>query len=94
MDSSPHSLSELSTRCQLCREDVHERLNSLDRRMLAMEITVRGEDGRNGLKAQLRDLIDRFDQFEKKSIRWIAVGTSIPGVVVSVVAVLKFFGHL
>jgi hypothetical protein len=36
----------------------------------------------------------RFDQFEKKAIRWIAVGTSLPGVVLAVVAVLKFFGRI
>jgi hypothetical protein len=46
------------------------------------------------MKAQLRNLIDRFDHFEKRAIRLIAVGTSLPGVVVGVVAVLKFFGKL
>jgi len=53
VDNSTHSVGEISSRCQLCREDVNERINSLDRRLLALEITVRGEDGRNGMKAQL-----------------------------------------
>lgn len=67
---------------------------ALDRRLLALEIIVRGEDGRNGMKAQLTGLCERFDAFEKKAIRWIAVGTSLPGVVVAVVAILRFLGKL
>jgi len=87
-------LHDLSDRCELCRESVRERLAAFDRRLLALEIIVRGEDGRNGMKAQLTGLCERFDAFEKKAIRWIAIGTSLPGVVVGVVAVLKFLGRL
>ena len=87
-------LHELADRCDLCRESVRDRLGVFDRRLLALEIIVRGEDGRNGMKAQLTGLCERFDAFEKKAIRWIAVGTSLPGVVVGVVAVLKFLGRL
>jgi hypothetical protein len=43
------------------------------------------------MKAQLSV---RFDAFEKKAIRWIAVGTSLPGIVVAVVALLKFLGRI
>jgi hypothetical protein len=46
------------------------------------------------MKTQLTGLCERFDAFEKKAIRWIAIGTSLPGVVVGVVAVLKFLGRL
>ena len=88
------SLHDLADRCDLCRESVRDRLAAFDRRLLALEIVVRGEDGRNGMKAQLTGLCERFDAFEKKAIRWIAVGTSLPGVVVGVVAVLKFLGRL
>jgi hypothetical protein len=91
---SNDSLHDLSDRCDLCRESVRDRLASFDRRLLALEIVVRGEDGRNGMKAQLTGLCERFDAFEKKAIRWIAIGTSLPGVVVGVVAVLKFLGRL
>lgn len=87
-------LHDLSDRCDLCRESVRDRLAAFDRRLLALEIIVRGEDGRNGMKAQLTGLCERFDAFEKKAIRWIAVGTSLPGVVVAVVAVLKFLGKM
>ena len=87
-------LHELAQRCDLCREDVRDKLASFDRRLLALEIIVRGEDGRNGMKSQLTALCSRFDAFEKKAIRWIAVGTSLPGMVVGVVAVLRFFGKL
>ena len=89
-----NALHELAGRCDLCRESVRDRLAAFDRRLLALEIVVRGEDGRNGMKAQLTGLCERFDAFEKKAIRWIAVGTSLPGVVVGVVAVLKFLGRL
>ncbi|MEI6492093.1 MAG: hypothetical protein WCO94_06055 [Verrucomicrobiota bacterium] len=92
MNSDP--LHDLADRCDLCRESVRDRLATFDHRLLALEIVVRGEDGRNGMKAQLTGLCERFDQFEKKAIRWIAVGTSLPGVVVAVVVVLKFLGRL
>ena len=88
------SLHDLADRCDLCRESVRDRLAAFDRRLLALEIVVRGEDGRNGMKAQLTGLCERFDAFEKKAIRWIAIGTSLPGVVVGVVAVLKFLGRV
>ncbi|MEI6278606.1 MAG: hypothetical protein WCQ16_04375 [Verrucomicrobiae bacterium] len=32
-----------------------------------------------GMKAQLNALCDRFDQFEKKAIRAVAIGASLPG---------------
>lgn len=76
------------------REELREKLAVFDRRLLALEIVVRGEDGHNGMKSQLRTLCERFDQFEKKAIRWIAVGTSLPGIVVAVLAVLKFIGRI
>lgn len=91
---SENPLGDLAGRCELCRESVRERLSAFDRRLLALEIVVRGEDGHNGMKAQLSKLCDRFDAFEKKAIRLIAVGTSLPGVVVAVVAVLRFLGRV
>jgi hypothetical protein len=87
-------LRGLVSRCELCRENVRDRFSAFDRRLLALEIIVRGEDGRNGMKSQLSSLCSRFDLFEKKAIRWIAVGTSFPGIVVAVVAILKFFDRL
>ncbi len=91
---APDHNEQLAQRCEICREDVRDRLSAFDRRLLSLEIIVRGEDGQNGMKAQLTGLCERFDLFEKKAIRWIAVGTSFPGVVVAVIAVLKFFGKL
>lgn len=94
MSTPDHSLHNLAQRCDLCRESVRDRLASFDRRLLALEIVVRGEDGRNGMKSQLTTLCARFDAFEKKAIRVIAICTSLPGVIVAVVAVLRFFGKL
>ena len=91
---SNNPINDLAERCDLCRESVRDRLAAFDRRLLALEIVVRGEDGHNGMKAQLTALCFRFDAFEKKAIRWIAIGTSLPGVVVAVVAVLRFFGRV
>lgn len=51
--------------------------HSADLRLPALEIVVRGEHDRNGMKNQLRGLCDRFDKFERKAIRLIAVGTSL-----------------
>ena len=87
-------LRQLAQQCHACREDVRDRFSLVDRRLLALEITVRGEDGHNGMKSQLKGLCDRFDQFEKKAIRLIAVGTALPGIVAGVVAMLKFLGRL
>jgi len=94
MTAPSDQLHELAEKCTLCREDVKDRLASFDRRLLALEIVVRGEDGHNGMKSQLSKLCDRFDQFEKKAIRLIAIGTALPGIVVAVLGVLKFFGKL
>ena len=85
-------IHDLAARCDHCRESFGEQLTRLDRRLLALEIIVQGEDGHNGMKSQLSKLCERFDAFEKKAIRWIAVGTSLPGIVVAVVAVLRFLG--
>lgn len=89
---TPDSVGQLAERCDLCREDIRTKLTAFDRRLLALEIIVRGEDGRNGMKGQLTELCRQFDIFEKKAIRWIAVGTSLPGVVVGVIAAMKFLG--
>ena len=94
MTAPSDQLHDMSEKCDLCRESVRDKLASFDRRLLALEIVVRGEDGRNGMKSQLTGLCERFDAFEKKAIRVIAIGTSLPGVVVAVVAVLKFLGRV
>jgi hypothetical protein len=94
MSTPEDAPQEFSSRCELCREDMRDRLVTFDHRLLALEIVVRGEDGRNGLKAQLTTLCQRFDAFEKKAIRVIAVATALPGIVVAVVVVLKFLGKV
>jgi len=87
-------IHQLGEQCHACREDVRDRLSMVDRRLLALEITVRGEDGHNGMKSQLKGLCDRFDQFEKKAIRLIAIGTALPGIVAGVVTILRFLGKM
>ena len=67
---------------------------ALDRRLLTLEILVRGEHGENGLKAQVNKLCERFDVFERKAIRIIAIGTALPAIVIAVVAVLRFLGRV
>ena len=94
MSAPEDSLSNLSKRCDLCREDVRDKLATFDHRLLALEIVVRGEDGRNGMKAQLSKLCDRFDAFEKKALRVITIATALPSIVVAVVVVLRFVGRV
>lgn len=94
MNTPDNFLNELPERCDLCRESVRDKLATFDHRLLALEIVVRGEDGRNGMKAQLNTLCERFDQFEKKALRVITIATAIPGIVIAVVAILKFIGKL
>ena len=94
MTAPSEQLHDLSAKCDLCRESVRDKLAAFDRRLLALEIVVRGEDGRNGMKSQLTTLCARFDAFEKKAIRVIAICTSLPGIIVAVVAVLRFLGRV
>ena len=94
MTAPSEQLHELAARCEACREAVRDNLTAVDRRLLALEIVVRGEDGKNGMKSQLNRLCDRFDAFEKKAIRLIAIGTALPGIVVAVLGVLRFIGKL
>ena len=42
----------------------------------------------------LDTLCTRFDAFEKKAIRVIAVASALPGIVAAVFAALRFFGHM
>jgi hypothetical protein len=93
MSTTPE-INDIAARCDLCREDVRDKLAAFDHRLLALEIVVRGEDGRNGMKAQLNTLCQRFDAFEKKALRVIAVATALPGIVVAVVVVLRFIGRV
>ena len=88
------SESPAPERCEYCRENIRDRLVTFDHRLLALEIIVRGEDGNNGMKSQLNTLCQRFDRFEKKAIRVIAVATALPGIVAAVFAALRFFGSL
>lgn len=94
MTAPTDQLHELTQRCEACREAVRDNLTAVDRRLLALEIVVRGEDGRNGMKATLTTLCDRFEQFEKKALRVITVATALPGIVMAVLGVLKFIGKL
>ena len=94
MTAPSEQLHELTQRCEACREAVRDNLVAVDRRLFALEIIVRGEDGKNGMKSQLNRLCDRFDAFEKKAIRLIAIGTALPGIVVAVLGVLRFIGKL
>jgi len=38
--------------------------------------------------------VDRFDQFERKAIRLIAIGTALPGIAAGLMAVLKVVGKI
>lgn len=73
MTVSPEEFHTLANHCETCREEMRDKLAAFDRRLLGLEIVVRGEDGRNGMKSQLNKLCERFDQFEKKAIRLIAI---------------------
>ncbi len=94
MTEQSNQFHESAQRFEIHREEMRDKLAAFDRRLLALEIVVRGEDGHNGMKSQLRGLCERFDLFEKKAIRLIAVGTALPGIVIAVLAVLRFIGKL
>ncbi len=94
MSDHQNQAQDLSDRLAQCREEQRDKLAVFDQRLLTLEIVVRGEDGRNGMKSQLTALCSKFDAFEKKAIRVIAIGTALPGIIVAVVAVRRFVGKV
>ncbi|MEE4212841.1 MAG: hypothetical protein V2I43_26645 [Parvularcula sp.] len=81
---------DLKRDCDLCRDKQNERFSSLEQRLTALEITLWGQTGNNGLRSDIRELKRKMDML----LRFFWVATAIPPIVVSILAVLKFLGRL
>ena len=62
----------------------------MEQRLTAIEITLWGQSGNNGLRSDIRELKRKMDML----LRFFWVATAIPPLVVAVLAVLKFLGKL
>ena len=74
-------------------EEKHElsrRLRKTEDRLTRLETVLWGTDGKNGLRSDIRELKRKMDML----LRFFWVATAIPPLVVSVLAVLKFFDKL
>ena len=84
------SPDELRKECDLCREKLGERFTKMEHRLTAIEVTLWGQRGDNGIKSSLAELRKKMDML----LRFFWVATAIPAIVVSLVALLKFLGKL
>ena len=70
--------------------EIFERLSKTEDRLTSLETVLWGTDGNNGLRSDIRELKRKMDML----LRFFWVATAIPPLVVSILAVLKFFGKL
>jgi hypothetical protein len=70
--------------------EIFERLRKTEDRLTRLETVLWGTDGNNGLRSDIRELKRKMDML----LRFFWVATAIPPLVVSILAVLKFFGKL
>jgi len=76
--------------CEACRVSIHEAHTKIESRLTAVEITLWGQTGNNGLRADIRELKSKIDVL----LRFFWVATAMPPLIVAVVVVLKFLGQL
>lgn len=70
--------------------EIFDRLRTAEDRLTRIETVLWGNDGKNGLRSDIRELKRKMDML----LRFFWVATAIPPLVVSVLAVLKFFDKL
>ena len=70
--------------------EIFERMRKTEDRLTRLETVLWGTDGNNGLRSDIRELKRKMDML----LRFFWVATAIPPLVVSILAVLKFFGKL
>lgn len=70
--------------------EIFERLRDIERRLAVLETTLWGQTGDNGVRSDIRELKTKMDML----LRFFWVATALPPIIVSVLAVLKFFGKL
>ena len=72
------------------QSEMFERLRKTEGSLTRLETVLWGSDGNNGLRSDIREMKRKMDML----LRFFWVATAIPPLVVSILAVLKFFGKL
>lgn len=72
------------------RGKVDERFIRIEQRLTAMEVTLWGNSGDNGLKAAINELRVKMDVL----LRFFWIATAIAPLSVALLAILKFIGKL
>jgi hypothetical protein len=84
------SPEDIKRECDGCREKHAERFTAMEHRLTAVEVTLWGQRGDNGIRSSLADLRRKMDML----LRFFWIATATPAIVVSIVALLKFIGKL
>ena len=72
------------------RERLNEQLAKIEHRLTAMEITLWGQRGDNGLRAAIAELRRKIDML----LRFFWIATAIPPLTVGLLGILRFLGKL
>lgn len=67
-----------------------DHFHDIDRRLTVIEVTLWGQTGDNGLRADIKELKRKMDML----LRFFWIATAIPPLTVSLLAILKFLGKL
>ena len=77
---------ELKKDCDVCRERLAERLTQMEHRLTALEITLWGQDGSNGIKGTLNELKRKMDML----LRFFWGASAAPAITIALLAILKY----
>ena len=70
--------------------NTEERITSIEKRLTAIEVTLWGHHGENGLRSDIRELKRKMDVL----LRFLWVATALPPITIALLGILKFFGKL
>lgn len=84
------SPEELRRECDRCRQQQAEKVNTIERRLTTLEVTLWGRGGENGVRGSINALQKKMDTL----LRFFWIASALPPVTVAILAVLKFFGKL
>lgn len=67
-----------------------EKLTEIEKRLTVLEVTLWGQTGNNGLRADIRDLKAKIDLL----LRFFWIATALPPITLALLGILKFIGKL
>lgn len=88
---------ELCNKHEACRAYHDAQLTALRERLLTIEMVVWGKDGDNGIRGAIKSLeakVDALNERTMKLMRFMWVTSAVTPIVVTVLLLLKYLGHL